>query len=419
MQTRLGDAVAEVEGREWQEEKTERKPTPDPAAPRCRRRLGEKPCAEKRQRDPKKNTREKSTQSSRRRPTTCFPLYFLYFLFFLSLSSSLWRHCLQRVRAVCRVLFGFFPFSEKIMLRRLVEARLFMPPTEASYDACDRRLGGLYVSTLAVAGLGEKVACATTFDPAVGRASRSDRSRSTDAPLVIYFHGNAEDIGMTAPRIARLASILKVDAMVVEYPGYGPFVPDDRYDNRAEDGDSLSSPWVSAARRAPPSEKAAHATARAAFSHALRQRWVRRSDQIVVWGTSLGGAIAARLAADMSRRGMPPAALILASTFVTARDAARDLVGGPWWRAVGRGIFATADHVPDVACPTLLLHGAADEVIPVRHAGALASTCGRETWWRMAVVPGGTHNDIDDDGFVVPQVRAFLCDALALPAGAS
>ncbi|WBR14288.1 Alpha/beta hydrolase [Pandoravirus kuranda] len=312
------------------------------------------------------------------------------------------------------------------MLRRLVEARLFMPPAEASYDACDRHLSGLHVSTLVVASVDEKVTCATTFDPAVGRALRNnnhndddddDRDRSASAPLIIYFHGNAEDIGMAAPRIARLTSRLGVDAMIVEYPGYGPFVPRDRGDRCCEpDSSPLSSSWT---RRAPPSEKAAHATARAAFSHALRQCWVRRPDQIVLWGTSLGGAVAARLAADMSRRGTPPGALILASTFATARDAARDLVGGPWWRAVGRGVFATADHVPDVACPTLLLHGADDEVIPVRHASTLASTCGRETWWRMAVVPGGTHNDIDDDGFVVPQVRAFLCEVLALPAGAS
>lgn len=300
-----------------------------------------------------------------------------------------------------------------------------MPPTQASYDACDYRLGSLYVSTLTVAGLGEKVACATTFDPAADRGLRGDQGRpSVGAPLVIYFHGNAEDIGMTAPRIARLASALGLDAMVVEYPGYGPFVPDgqdERYcarGARLQTQPSSSSATTtlcasSAVRRAPPSEKAAHATARAAFSHALRQRWVHCSDQIVLWGTSLGGAVAARLAADMSRRGTPPAALILASTFATARDAARDLIGGPWWRAVGRTVFATVDHVSDVTCPLLLLHGASDEVIPVRHASALASTCGHGTWWRMAVVPGGTHNDIDDDGFVVPQVRAFLCEALA------
>ncbi|AVK76803.1 Esterase FrsA incomplete domain containing protein [Pandoravirus macleodensis] len=310
------------------------------------------------------------------------------------------------------------------MLRRLVEARLFMPPTQASYDACDCRLGSLYVSTLTVAGLGEKVACATTFDPAAGRALQGDHARPpVGTPLVIYFHGNAEDIGMTAPRIARLASALGFDAMVVEYPGYGPFVPDDQDNHQWENGAHLpssSSSWVpSTMRRAPPSEKATHMTARAAFSHALRQRWVHRSDQIVLWGTSLGGAVAARLAADMSRRGTPPAALILASTFATARDAARDLVGGPWWRAVGRNVFATVDHVGDVACPTLLLHGASDEVIPVRHARVLASTCGRETWWRMAVVPDGTHNDIDDDGFVVPQVGAFLCEVLASLASAS
>ncbi|BCU03415.1 esterase FrsA incomplete domain containing protein [Pandoravirus japonicus] len=297
-------------------------------------------------------------------------------------------------------------------MRRLAESRLFRAPAAPSYGAGDTRVGEMFASSMAVDGVRDRVPCATTFDPATGPGDGG-------CGLVVYFHGNAEDIGITAPRLRRLATALGMHAMAVEYPGYGPRVPaavDDREGDGATSSlETLLSPSSSSSshtlvRRTAPSERTAHAAARAAIRFALGQRWAERADDVVLWGTSLGGAVAARLAADMSRAGRPPGALIVASTFTTARDAARDLIGGPWWRLVGRDVFATLDHVSDVACPVLSLHGADDEIIPARHAGLLASACASDAWWRVSVAPGGSHNDLDDDGFVVPQVQAFLDD---------
>lgn len=284
-------------------------------------------------------------------------------------------------------------------MRRLVESRLFMPPAASSYGAGDVHVGGMRVSSITVEGVRGGVPCATTFDPATGPDAPSD---GAERGLIVYFHGNAEDMGTTAPRLGRLAAALGMDAMAVEYPGYGPPTVG------GDDDDGMMTSSI--ARRQAPSEQTVHAAARAAVTYALDQRWIKRTGDIVLWGTSLGGAVAARLAADMSRARRPPGALVVASTFVTARDAARDLIGGPWWRLVGRGVFATIDHMPDVACPALFLHGDGDDVIPARHAGLLASACAPGVWWRVSIAPGGSHNDLDDDGFVVPQVRAFLDD---------
>lgn len=39
--------------------------------------------------------------------------------------------------------------------------------------------------------------------------------------LLIYFHGNAEDLGYSYEFSSTLRTKLKVNVLVVEYPGYG------------------------------------------------------------------------------------------------------------------------------------------------------------------------------------------------------
>ena len=39
--------------------------------------------------------------------------------------------------------------------------------------------------------------------------------------LLIYFHGNAEDVGLACELLDYVRALLKVHVMAVEYPGYG------------------------------------------------------------------------------------------------------------------------------------------------------------------------------------------------------
>lgn len=41
--------------------------------------------------------------------------------------------------------------------------------------------------------------------------------------LLLYFHGNAEDIGSTKELLEYLKNYLNVSAVAVEYPGYGVY----------------------------------------------------------------------------------------------------------------------------------------------------------------------------------------------------
>jgi len=89
------------------------------------------------------------------------------------------------------------------------------------------------------------------------------------APVVVYFHGNGEDLADAGPMIDFLRS-LEVGVVAVEYPGYG----------------------ASAGR---PSEQALYAAAEIALHNVEAP-----PDRIVLLGQSLGSGVAV----EMARRGL-------------------------------------------------------------------------------------------------------------------
>jgi len=39
--------------------------------------------------------------------------------------------------------------------------------------------------------------------------------------MLMYFHGNAEDVGLSYEMLDHLRSSLKINILAIEYPGYG------------------------------------------------------------------------------------------------------------------------------------------------------------------------------------------------------
>jgi fermentation-respiration switch protein FrsA (DUF1100 family) len=79
-----------------------------------------------------------------------------------------------------------------------------------------------------------------------------------------------------------------------------------------------------------------------------------------LWGTSLGGAVAADVATKR-----PATGLILESTFTSGRDVARLLYPflpvGPFMHSR----FSTIDKIKSLRLPLLIMHGSLDEILPI------------------------------------------------------
>ena len=129
------------------------------------------------------------------------------------------------------------------------------------------------------------------------------------------------------------------------------------------------------------------------------REWIRASllveDRAVVYfGHSLGAAIACDLA-----REIPPARLVLAAPFTSARAMAhRVAIPGVtlFWRAVSRVAYDNVARVGALACPVSVVHGDCDAVVPVemcRQVFAAARVRGA-----LLIVPGASHSDLDRVG---------------------
>jgi hypothetical protein len=188
--------------------------------------------------------------------------------------------------------------------------------------------------------------------------------------LVLYFPGNA---GCRRHRLddCRDFTRLGCDVLLFDYRGYG------------ENGGS-------------PSEENLADDARLVWNFATQDLGFP-PDRLVLFGESLGGAVATRLAAERSQAGAPPAALILNSTFSSLGDAVAWHYPAFPFRYLLFDRFPSVDRMSQVKCPVLQFHGTADEIVPFPLGRRLFDAAPRSANGvdsRFVAIADGQHNFI-------------------------
>jgi uncharacterized protein len=180
-------------------------------------------------------------------------------------------------------------------------------------------------------------------------------------PVVVYFHGNGGSIRLRADRFQRIVAA-GVGLVGLSYRGYGG----------------------STGR---PTEAGLIEDARAAYAYAA----ARYPQRIAVWGESLGSGVAVALAAEK-----PVTRVILDAPYTSTVAVAAAIY---WYipvRHLMKDQFRSDERIKRVTAPVLILHGEADNIIPIAYGERLLAMVPGPK--RMIRFPGGHHVHLDHLG---------------------
>ena len=193
-----------------------------------------------------------------------------------------------------------------------------------------------------------------------------------DAPLVLYFGGNAEDVSWM---IEESAQVPGVAWLLTDYRGYG-----------------LS--------EGSPGEAALVADALAWYD-----RFAPQAKRVFAFGRSLGSGVAVQLAA-----ARPVQALVLVTPYDSIAAVAKRHY---WYLPVDlllKHRFDSIARAPAMKAPLLCLVAAEDAVIPPEHAERLFAAWGGPK--RKVLLQAAGHNSTDAHPLFWPAVREFLSQPL-------
>lgn len=217
------------------------------------------------------------------------------------------------------------------------------------------------------------------FVPAFGPGEVVGEEGEIVGTTVLMCHGNGGDIG------DRIGTVMlfhnwRMNLFIFDYRGYGN----------------------STGR---PSEAGTYKDAMAAWKYLAQAKGIPR-DHILVYGRSLGGNVAAWLAAEV----MPPA-LVMESAFTSARDMAATMFPFLPVRLVCSFKYDALDALERIRCPVLIAHSRNDEVIPYKH-GVRLFEAARKPKRFIELVDGHNDGGLDTDVKYQRALKDFLMQHL-------
>ncbi len=211
------------------------------------------------------------------------------------------------------------------------------------------------------------------------------------APALLYLHGTFRNLYPNLPKIQAIRDA-GYSVLAVDYRGWGDstvIVPD---------------------------EETIAADAQAAWAEFQRRQPV--PGRRVIFGHSMGGAVAVRLASGL-RWQHDYGALVVESSFTRMPEVAGE--AGFWGRVAARLTtleFDAVGRIPKVDAPVLLLHGTADRTVPITLGRRLRDVAlkaqpepGRVRWVEL---PGGSHSHLHRE-FRDDYIATFRALAQRLP----
>jgi fermentation-respiration switch protein FrsA (DUF1100 family) len=184
--------------------------------------------------------------------------------------------------------------------------------------------------------------------------------------MILFCHGNAGNISHRLESI-RIFRRLSLDVFIFDYRGYG------QSEGR-------------------PTEQGTYLDAEAAWRYLVENRQADPA-RIIIFGRSLGGAVASRLA-----KAQMAGALIVESAFTSIPDIGAEVYPFLPVKLMSRFKYSTVDYIHETTCPVLIVHSSDDELISSNHGRRLFEAAGDP---KDFLEISGSHND----GFLISSEK--------------
>jgi len=196
------------------------------------------------------------------------------------------------------------------------------------------------------------------------------------AKVFLHFHGAGANIGFNA-KFARELHRAGGSVLLIDYRGYGK-------------------------SRGNPSETSVYADSEAAWNYLTITKQIP-SAQIIIFGHSLGGAIAI----DLASKHPEAAGLIVESSFSTLKDLISHFGLGIFpLDLIQNQKFESIAKVPLLKMPVLFMHGNSDRQIPNTMSQMLYDAAPSPK--KLVMLSGMGHDDLIDSDQYHGAIREFL-----------
>jgi fermentation-respiration switch protein FrsA (DUF1100 family) len=197
--------------------------------------------------------------------------------------------------------------------------------------------------------------------------------------VLLFFHGNAGNISHRLDSL-KIFNDLGLATLIIDYRGYG-----------------LS--------RGSISEHGMYLDAEASWAYLVETREIP-AGRIIVFGRSLGAAVAAYIAAERT-----PAGLILESAFTSIPELGARMYPLLPVKLLSRYRYDNCKALQSVTCPVLVIHSRSDDIIPYENGRMLYECAGKPK--EFLEIRGGHNDGFLSSGQVYSEgIRKFIAASL-------
>ncbi len=184
---------------------------------------------------------------------------------------------------------------------------------------------------------------------------------------IVFFHGNGEHVAWCGPEMSRWRERLGVSVLVMDFRGYGKSEGKPSEGKLVADG-VLAAQWLAKKENLKPS-------------------------QLVLWGRSIGGGVAAGVAVSIK-----PQAMVMECTFDSLANVAASHVRWAPVRWLMSNQYPSAERLKNFDGDYVQWHGEADQLVPLASAERLFAAVGT-TQKSFTLAKGAGHNDESSQAF--------------------